>query len=263
MPTLLIIGVLAIRQRINILESDAPHEIAHSPIGGEVDLSGLQRKLPLQQIDEQALPCAIGSDQTVKLTLFNRQIQLRHGLKTSGTQTLPAVPLLALIALVATTWMLSGLVPTFIHYGLKVLNPTFFLVITCVVCALVSVLTGSSWTTIATMGVAFIGIGTAMGYSPGWVAGAIISGAYFGDKISPLSDTTVVASSSVGVELFTHIRYMLITTVPSLIIALGVFTVAGVCSSHSVVDADPELHRTRRSTSRPGCWSSPSSRWHL
>ena len=179
---------------------------------------------------------------------------LRHGLKTSGTQTLPAVPLLALIALVATTWMLSGLVPTFIHYGLKVLNPTFFLVITCVVCALVSVLTGSSWTTIATMGVAFIGIGTAMGYSPGWVAGAIISGAYFGDKISPLSDTTVVASSSVGVELFTHIRYMLITTVPSLIIALGVFTVAGVCSSHSVVDADPELHRTLLETFNISPW---------
>lgn len=179
---------------------------------------------------------------------------LRQGLKISATQTLPAVPLLALIGLVATTWMLSGLVPTFIHYGLQVLNPTFFLVISCVVCALVSVLTGSSWTTIATMGVAFMGIGTAMGYSPGWVAGAIISGAYFGDKISPLSDTTVVASSSVGVELFAHIRYMLITTVPSLLIALAVFTVAGVLSTHNIADADPTLHRTLSRTFNISPW---------
>lgn len=164
------------------------------------------------------------------------------GLKTSMRQTMPAVPLLALIGLVATTWMLCGLVPTFIHYGLQLLNPNFFLVITCLVCAFVSVLTGSSWTTIATIGVAFIGIGTAMGYSAGWVAGAIISGAYFGDKVSPLSDTTVVASSSVGVELFTHIKYMLITTVPSLIIAVIVFAVAGAMSNHNIVDADPELH---------------------
>ncbi len=174
--------------------------------------------------------------------------QLLKGLNTSATQTLPAVPLLALIGLVATTWMLSGLVPTFIHYGLQLLNPMFFLVITCLVCAFVSVLTGSSWTTIATMGVAFIGIGTAMGYSAGWVAGAIISGAYFGDKISPLSDTTVVASSSVGVELFTHIKYMLVTTIPSLIIALIVFTVAGAMSTHSVVNADPGLHATLSQT---------------
>lgn len=180
--------------------------------------------------------------------------QMRAGLKTSAQQTMPAVPLLALIGLVSTIWMLSGLVPTFIHYGLAVLNPDYFLIITCLVCAFVSVLTGSSWTTIATIGVAFIGIGTAMGYSAGWVAGAIISGAYFGDKVSPLSDTTVISSSSVGVELFTHVRYMLLTTIPSLCVALIVFFVAGLMSTHNIVDADPDLHRVLTETFNISPW---------
>lgn len=185
---------------------------------------------------------------------LNRR-DLRNGAITAARQILPAVPLLALIGLVATTWMLSGLVPAFIHYGLKFLNPTFFLVITCTVCALVSVLTGSSWTTIATMGVAFIGIGTAMGYSPGWVAGAIISGAYFGDKISPLSDTTVVASSSCGVELFSHIRYLLVTTLPSLIIALGVFATAGfVTDAGQAVARDSALPQLMTETFNISPW---------
>lgn len=157
-----------------------------------------------------------------------RRDGLLHGWRTAARQILPAVPLLALISLVSTTWMLSGLVPTLIDYGLECLNPRFFLLTVCGVCAVVSVLTGSSWTTIATIGVAFMGIGTAMGYSEGWIAGAIISGAYFGDKISPLSDTTVVASSSCGVDLFTHIRYLFVTTVPSMAIALTVFTVVGL-----------------------------------
>ncbi|MDE6332423.1 MAG: sodium:proton antiporter, partial [Muribaculaceae bacterium] len=98
-------------------------------------------------------------------------------------QTLPAVPLLVFIATVSATWMLSGVVPILIEYGLNILSPTFFLFIACTVCAFISVLTGSSWTTIATIGVAFMGIGTVMGYNPGWIAGAIISGAYFGDKM--------------------------------------------------------------------------------
>ena len=177
-----------------------------------------------------------------------RRKHLKAGLRTAASQILPAVPLLALIGLVATTWMLSGLVPTLIQYGLALLNPTFFLLIVCVVCAFVSVLTGSSWTTIATIGVAFMGIGTAMGYSEGWIAGAIISGAYFGDKISPLSDTTVVASSSCGVELFTHIRYLLITTIPSLLVALGVFTVAGLCMTSHNAGIDPALPQLLQKT---------------
>lgn len=156
--------------------------------------------------------------------------RLNSGLRRSASQILPAVPMLICIGVVATTWMLSGVVPTLIVYGLKVLNPTMFLVSTCMACAIVSILTGSSWSTIATIGVAFMGIGSVMGYNPAMTAGAIISGAYCGDKMSPLSDTTVVASSACGVNLFRHIRYMMITTGPSLIIALIVFLILGVIS---------------------------------
>lgn len=136
--------------------------------------------------------------------------------------------MLIFIAMVSTTWMLSGVVPTLIDYGLQLLNPTAFLVVACSVCAVISVLTGSSWSTIATIGVAFMGIGTVMGFHPGWIAGAIISGAYFGDKVSPLSDTTVVASSACGVDLFKHIRYLTLTSLPALIVALTVFLLAGL-----------------------------------
>ncbi len=154
--------------------------------------------------------------------------ELADGLRTAARQTLPAVPILLLIGTVSATWMLSGVVPILISAGLQYINPPLFLLTACCVCALISLLTGSSWTTIATIGVAFIGIGTLLGFSPAWSAGAIISGAYFGDKISPLSDTTVLAASSSKVNLFVHIRYMLITTIPSLIIALAVFTIAGI-----------------------------------
>lgn len=167
----------------------------------------------------------------VALSAFGRTLSIPHlksGLKRSASQILPAVPLLVLIALISTTWLLSGVVPTLIDYGIKLINPTFFLVTTCAVCALVSVLTGSSWTTIATIGVAFIGIGRVMGYSEGWIAGVIISGAYFGDKVSPLSDTTVIASSSCGVDLFDHIRYLMLTAIPAMTIALLTFMCVGL-----------------------------------
>lgn len=143
-----------------------------------------------------------------------------------------AIVILLLIGAIAGTWMVSGVVPTMIYYGLQILHPSFFLVASCAICAVVSLMTGSSWTTIATIGVALMGIGQAMGFPEGWVAGAIISGAYFGDKLSLLSDTTVLASSTVGVGVFTHIRYMLYTTVPSMLIALGVFAVAGLALDH-------------------------------
>ena len=145
-----------------------------------------------------------------------------------------AIIILLLIGAIAGSWMVSGVVPTMIYYGLKILHPSFFLVASCVICAGVSLMTGSSWTTIATIGVALMGTGQAMGFPEGWIAGAIISGAYFGDKLSLLSDTTVLASSTAGVEVFTHIRYMLYTTVPSMLIALGVFTVAGLALDHGV-----------------------------
>lgn len=145
-------------------------------------------------------------------------------IKAVGT----AILILLLIGAVAGSWMVSGVVPTMIYYGMKVIFPSIFLFASCGICAVISVMTGSSWTTIATVGVALIGIGTAQGYDPGWIAGAIISGAYFGDKVSPLSDTTVLASSSAETPLFTHIRYMMITTVPSFVIAMVVFLVVSL-----------------------------------
>ena len=139
-----------------------------------------------------------------------------------------SIIILLLIGAVAGSWMVSGVVPTMIYYGMKVILPQIFLFATCIISALIAVMTGSSWTTIATIGVALVGIGTAQGYEPGWIAGAIISGAYFGDKVSPLSDTTVLASSSSETPLFTHIRYMMVTTVPSFIITLVVFLVVSI-----------------------------------
>ena len=138
-----------------------------------------------------------------------------------------ALLILLLIGALSGSWMISGVVPTLIYYGMQILSPTFFLASTCVICAIISVMTGSSWTTIATIGIALMGIGNAQGFDMGWTAGAIISGAYFGDKISPLSDTTVLASSTTGTPLFEHIRYMMYTTVPSMLLTLAIFTVAG------------------------------------
>lgn len=153
---------------------------------------------------------------------------LRLGFARSASQLLPAVVMLIFISTVATTWMLSGVVPTLMDYGIRMLNPQMFLIVTCAVCSLVSVLTGSSWSTIATIGLAFMGIGTVLGFSPAWIAGAVISGAYFGDKVSPLSDTTVVASSACGVNIFHHIRYLMLTSVPAMLIAMGVYGFVGL-----------------------------------
>lgn len=156
-----------------------------------------------------------------------------------------SVIILLLIGAVAGSWMISGVVPTLIYYGMKVILPGIFLFASCVISAVIAVMTGSSWTTIATIGVALIGIGTAQGYDPGWTAGAIISGAYFGDKVSPLSDTTVLASSSAGTSLFSHIRFMMITTVPSFLISLIIFLVASILhqapSSAETVDFSMDL----------------------
>jgi len=139
-----------------------------------------------------------------------------------------AILILLLIGAISGTWTMSGVVPAFICLGLKIISPKVFLLTTCVLCAVVSLLIGSSWTTIATLGVALLGIGRGEGFSDALTAGAIISGAYFGDKISPLSDTTVMASSVNRVDLFTHIRYMLLTTGPSIAITLIIYTAIGL-----------------------------------
>ena len=154
--------------------------------------------------------------------VFETQIK-----KTLGEVSVTLLILLC-VGMLAGSWMISGIVPTLIYYGVQVMSPQFFLVSSCVICALVSLLSGSSWTTIATIGVALLGIGHALGVSEAWTAGAIISGAYFGDKMSPLSDTTILASSATGTELFTHIRYMMLTTTPTFLITLTIFFFAGL-----------------------------------
>ena len=160
-----------------------------------------------------------------KVPWSNIDSAIGQNIKTIG----PAILILFFIGAVSGSWMMSGVVPTMIYYGMQIVSPSVFLFVACLISALVSLVTGSSWTTVATIGIALMGIGTAHGYSVGWTAGAIISGSYFGDKISPLSDTTVLASSVGEVPLFKHIRYMLITTVPSFTIALIIFLVASLC----------------------------------
>lgn len=142
--------------------------------------------------------------------------------------TTGAILILLMVGALAGTWLVSGIIPAMIYYGLQILNPTIFLGACVVICAIISVATGSSWTTAATVGIALIGIGDALGISLGMTAGAVLSGAYFGDKMSPLSDTTNLAPAMAGGELFDHIRYMTFTTVPTITITLLVFIVIGL-----------------------------------
>ena len=147
--------------------------------------------------------------------------------------SMPACLILFMVGAICATWMQSGIIPTMIYYGLNVISARWFLLTACAICSLVSLCIGSSWTTIATVGVGLMGIGPTLGISDGWVAGAIISGAYFGDKISPLSETTNLASSMAGVPLFDHIRNMMKTTVPSISVTMVVFIIVGLLSSPS------------------------------
>ena len=141
--------------------------------------------------------------------------------------TSSAIIILLSIGALTATWMLSGIVPTMIYYGLKLIHPKIFIVLAFLLCALVSLLAGSSWTTVGTIGVALFGAGTFIGIPSGWLAGAIISGAYLGDKVSPLSDTTNLSASIAGVNLYTHVRYTLLTTLPALVICLAVYGIVG------------------------------------
>ncbi|MCV6631604.1 MAG: Na+/H+ antiporter NhaC [Flavobacteriaceae bacterium] len=151
--------------------------------------------------------------------------------------TVGAILILLMVGALAGTWLISGIIPSMIYYGLLALNPTIFLAACLVICAIISIATGSSWTTSATVGIALIGIGDALGISVGMTAGAILSGAYFGDKMSPMSDTTNLAPAMAGTDLFTHIRYMVYTTVPTITVTLIVFIVIGL-SQNTIGEAD-------------------------
>ena len=170
---------------------------------------------------------AAGVASLVALKIGYKWEEIQKGIVKSISSAMASIIILLLIGALAGTWLLSGIVPAMIYYGLQILNPTIFLFAACIICSIVSIATGSSWTTAATVGIALVGIGQALGIHEGMVAGAVLSGAYFGDKMSPLSDTTNLAPAMAGTDLFTHIRYMTYTTVPSISIALIIFLVLG------------------------------------
>ncbi len=171
------------------------------------------------------LAAAVGA--VIAVRLGHNWYTIRERIVKSIGSAMPSMLILLLIGSLAGTWLLSGVVPSMIYYGLKILDPHIFLLACVVISAMVSVATGSSWSTVATIGIALVGIGIALGFHEGMVAGAIISGAYFGDKMSPLSDTTNLAPAMAGTDLFTHIRYMFLTTAPSIIITMVIFIVLG------------------------------------
>lgn len=154
--------------------------------------------------------------------------QIEEGIVHGISLSLGAILILLSVGALIGTWLLAGTVPSLIYYGLELIDPSVFYFVCCIVCSIVAMSIGSSWTTAATVGVALMGVSHGMGLSPAITAGAIISGAYFGDKVSPLSETTNLAPAVAGTQLFEHIRYMLITTVPSYILALVMFLVVGL-----------------------------------
>lgn len=162
---------------------------------------------------------------------------LERGIVNGIVIAIQACLILMVVGTLIGTWIISGIVPTMIYYGLKILSPTIFLFTTCLICSLVSLATGSSWSTAGTIGIALIGVGQGLGIPLSHVAGAIISGAYFGDKMSPLSDTTNLAPAVAGTDMFTHIRHMIFTTGPSLIFSLIIFIIMGLFYETSALQA--------------------------
>ena len=164
--------------------------------------------------------------------------KLLSSINKSISIAMPSILILLIIGSLAGTWLISGIIPVMIYYGLQIIHPSIFLFTAIIVSGIISLVTGSSWATIATIGVALLGIGKTLGINEGLVAGAIISGAYFGDKMSPLSDTTNLAPAVDGTDLFTHIRYMVITTGPSIIMTLIIFLVIGFTKNYNVAETN-------------------------
>ncbi|MGR3809868.1 Na+/H+ antiporter NhaC [Jiulongibacter sp. NS-SX5] len=171
---------------------------------------------------------------------LREKVTLKTMIKTVAgniESTSGAILILLFVGALSGTWLISGIIPAMIYYGLEILSPSIFLPATVVICSIISLATGSSWTTSATVGIALIAIGNSLGFNLGMVAGAVLSGAYFGDKLSPMSDTTNLAPAMAGTDLFTHIRYMLYTTIPSVVLAIIIFTILGFGqSAEGVVD---------------------------
>lgn len=159
-----------------------------------------------------------------KVTFSRMLEEVSENIKSSAG----AILILLMVGALAGTWLVSGIIPAMIYYGLQILSPSVFLPASLIICSIISIATGSSWTTSATVGIALIGIGGTLGFPLGMVAGAVVSGAYFGDKLSPMSDTTNLAPAMAGTDLFTHIRYMMYTTVPTYILTLIIFIFLGL-----------------------------------
>ncbi|MDW5470674.1 Na+/H+ antiporter NhaC [Staphylococcus equorum] len=179
---------------------------------------------------EPHIPLMIGTAVAIIITMFHGYVfsEVEEMMYKGIRHALPAIVIIILVGLVIGSWIGSGVVATMIYYGLQLIDPRYFLVVVIVLCGVVALAIGSSWSTMATVGVASMGIGLSMGISPGMVAGAVICGAYFGDKMSPLSDTTNLASGLSGVNLFEHIQHMFFTTIPALVISLVVFFFIGI-----------------------------------
>lgn len=195
---------------------------------------------PLAGSNQVALIIAAAVGGIIATNIGVKWDSVRSRMVSTISSAMPAILILLLIGALAGTWMISGVVPAMIYYGLNIINPKLFLVTALIVGSIVSMATGSSWSTVATIGVALLGIGKAMGMNEAVVAGAIISGAYFGDKMSPLSDTTNLAPAMAGTDLFTHVRYMVITTTPTYIITLIIFLIIGFRYdfTQSVIDVE-------------------------
>ncbi|MDD2584993.1 MAG: Na+/H+ antiporter NhaC family protein [Bacteroidales bacterium] len=169
--------------------------------------------------------------------------KLEAGMMDHLVKTGPAIFILLMIGALTGSWMISGVVPAMIYYGLQIITPTLFLLVAFILSGAVSIMAGSSWTTVGTIGVAMLSAGQILGFPAPWLAGAVISGAYFGDKISPLSDTTNLSASVAGVDLYTHIRFMLITTIPGFILSVIFFTIVGfVLPVNNVLNIENQLH---------------------
>ena len=217
-------------RQASLLQAFIPVTILVAMLGTNVYLFGSGSLDGSNQI-ALLLSASIAGVMAIRLGI-NWQAVLKAMVK-SISSAMSSILILLLIGALAGTWLISGIIPVMIYYGLQILNPTIFLVAACVICALVSLATGSSWSTVATVGIALLGIGQTLGLPDGVVGGAIISGAYFGDKMSPLSDTTNLAPAMAGTDLFTHIRYMAYTTIPSILIALLIYLIIGFYSDAS------------------------------
>ncbi len=192
----------------------------------------------IQGANQIALLLAAAVAGIISFSLGHSWDEIETSMIKSISSAMGAMLILLAIGSLSGTWLLSGIVPAMIYYGLKVLNPTIFLFAACIVCCIVSLATGSSWSTVATVGIALLGIGKALDIHEGVIAGAIISGAYFGDKMSPLSDTTNLAPAMAGTDLFTHIKYMVYTTAPTLLITLIIFFIWGFTLDTPVTATD-------------------------